>query len=58
MAQLGARLHGMQKVWGSSPHGSITYLLICQALTADHPAVISQIDTGTTLLTTLLEVVP
>ena len=23
IAQLGERLHGMQEVWGSSPHGSI-----------------------------------
>ena len=25
IAQLGERLHGMQEVWGSSPHGSIAH---------------------------------
>ncbi len=40
MAQLGARLHGMQKVWGSSPHGSISPL-IRESVSTDHSAAIS-----------------
>ena len=46
MAQLGARLHGMQKVWGSSPHGSIPQVAVSEEFTADHPAVTSLRDNG------------
>jgi hypothetical protein len=30
IAQLGERLHGMQEVWGSSPHGSILFPLMAE----------------------------
>jgi hypothetical protein len=53
-----ARLLDMQEVTGSSPVSPIQHVLVSQRLTGDHPAVITVGNRGTTLFTTLLEVVP
>ena len=57
VAQLGERLHGMQEVRGSSPLGSICQPLADSRVAISHPGVITVGERGTTVITTLLEVV-